>query len=67
MMEIGGNLINFFDLTSTIADNKLHTTVYSKLTDCHLYLQAGYCHRKSSKKWYSQRCGFTAEKNMLDK
>ena len=47
-MEIGGNSINFLDLTITIAENQLHTTVYSKPTDSHLYLQSDSCHNKSS-------------------
>ena len=40
-MEIGGTSLDFLDLRITIVDNKLHTTVYSKPTDSHLYLQAG--------------------------
>ena len=47
-MEIGGTSINFLDLTITIVENQLHTTVYSKPTDSHLYLQADSCHKKSS-------------------
>ena len=28
----------------TLKDNKIHTTVYSKPNDSHLYLQADSCH-----------------------
>ena len=47
-MEIGGTSLDFLDLRITIVDNKLHTTVYSKPTDSHLYLQANSCHQRSS-------------------
>ena len=47
-MEIGGTSLDFLDLRITIVDNKLQTTVYSKPTDSHLYLQAESCHQTSS-------------------
>ena len=47
-MEIGGNTINFLDLKITIISNQLFTTVYSKPTDSHLYLQGSSCHQKAS-------------------
>ena len=48
-MEIGGNSICFLDLKISIQNNRLETTVYSKPTDCHLYLEVSSCHKKSSK------------------
>ena len=42
-IEGGGNELCFLDLTLTLKDNKIHTTVYSKPTDSHLYLQADSC------------------------
>ena len=49
-IEVGGNelYICFLDLKLTLKDNKIHTTVYSKPTDCHLYLQADSCHHLPS-------------------
>ena len=47
-MEIGGTSLDSLDLRITIVDNKLHTTVYSKPTDSHLYLQAESCHQNST-------------------
>ena len=47
-MEIGGNIC-FLDLKISIKNNRLETTVYSKPTDSHLYLEASSCHKKSSK------------------
>ena len=44
-VEIGGTSLDFLDLRITIVDNKLHTTVYRKPTDSHLYLQAESCHQ----------------------
>ena len=43
-IEVGGNKLCFLDLKLTLKDNKIHTTVYSKPTDRHLYLQADSCH-----------------------
>ena len=37
-VEYGGNLLKFLDLLITLVNGKLHTTVYSKPTDGHLYL-----------------------------
>ena len=42
------NYAYFFDWTLTLKDNKIHTTVYSKPTDSHLYLQADSCHHLPS-------------------
>ena len=47
-MEYGGESICFLDLKISIMGNQLFTTVYSKPTDSHLYLQADSCHRKIS-------------------
>ena len=47
-MEIGGDSINFLDVKISIVDNVIHTTVYSKPTDSHLYLQAESCHQLST-------------------
>ena len=47
-IEIGGDTLTFLDLKISIVDNQLFTTVYSKPTDSHLYLQAGSCHQKAS-------------------
>ena len=48
-MEIRGNSICFLDLKISIQNNRLETTVHGKPTDSHLYLEASYCHKKSSK------------------
>ena len=48
-MEVGGNSICFLDLKIYIQHNRLETTVYSKPTGSHLYLEASPCHKKSSK------------------
>ena len=48
-MDIGNNVICFLDLKITIEANKMCTTVYSKPTDSHLYLEATSCHNSSSK------------------
>ena len=47
-IEVGGNELSFLDLKLTLKVNKIHTTVYSKLTDSHLYLQAYSCHHLPS-------------------
>ena len=47
-MEIGVNSICFLHLKISIQSNPLETTVYSKPTDSHLYLEASSCHKKSS-------------------
>ena len=43
-IEVGGNKLCVLDLNWTLRDNKIHTTVYSKPTDSHLYLEADSCH-----------------------
>ena len=51
-MEIGNDKLCFLDLEIKLENNKLHTTVYSKPTDAHLYLHANLhatsCHNKLS-------------------
>ena len=47
-IEIGGSELCFLDLKLTLTDNKIQTTVYSKPTDSHLYLQADSCHHLPS-------------------
>ena len=47
-VEIGGDSITFLDLKIDIVDSQLVTTVYSKPTDSHLYLQADSCHQETS-------------------
>ena len=47
-LEIGGSDLCFLDLKLTLTDNKIETTVYSKPTDSHLYLQADFCHHLPS-------------------
>ena len=49
MIEIRGSSICFLDLKIFIEGNRLETTVYSKPTKSHLYLEASSCHKKSSK------------------
>ena len=47
-MEIGGVTLTYLDLLISIVGNQLFTTVYSKPTDSHLYLQSDSCHPKAS-------------------
>ena len=47
-IEIGGLCITFLDLKIAIHEGRLISTVYSKPTDSHLYLQAGSCHQEAS-------------------
>ena len=47
-IEIGGILINVLDLRIGLFDGRLVTSVYSKPTDSHLYLQAESCHQEAS-------------------
>ena len=47
-VEIGGSELCFLDLKLTLTDNEIQTTVYSKPTDSHLYLQADFCHHLPS-------------------
>ena len=43
-MDIGGKLLNFLDLFTNIKDNALITSVYSKPTHAHSYLNVKSCH-----------------------
>ena len=43
-MEIAKGFLCFLELRISIVDYKLVTTVYSKPTDSHLYLQSNSCH-----------------------
>ena len=43
-MEIAKSSLRFLDLKICIVDYKLVTTVYSKPTDTHLYLQSNSCY-----------------------
>ena len=47
-MEIGGDSLAYLDLMISIMNGQLFTTVYSKPTDSHLYLQSDSCHPKQS-------------------
>ena len=47
-IEVGGYVICFLDLRIGLFDGCLVTTVYSKPTDSHLYLQAESCHQEAS-------------------
>ena len=47
-IEVGGNELCFLDLKWTLKDNKIHTTVYSKPADSHLYLEADSCNHLPS-------------------
>ena len=47
-MEVGGIRLCFLDLLIAIQEGRLLTTVYSKPTDSHLYLQAESCHQEAS-------------------
>ena len=49
-VEYGGNLLKFLDLLITLVNGKLHTTVYSKPTDGHLYLNNASCHPTNTKR-----------------
>ena len=46
-MDIGGKSLNFLDSSITIKGNSLITSVHSKPTDAHLYLDAKSCHPRS--------------------
>ena len=46
-MDMGGKSLHFLDLFITIVNNKLETTIYSKPTDSHVYLNARSSHPKS--------------------
>ena len=43
-MEIANSSLCFLDLKISVVDYNLATTVYSKPTDSHLYLQSNSCH-----------------------
>ena len=47
-VEIGGKSLCFLDLKITIDDKKISTSVYSKPTDSHLYLDGTSCHPTKS-------------------
>ena len=36
--------VNFWDVQVSIKENKIKTSLYSKLTDSHLYLNSKSCH-----------------------
>ena len=46
-MDMGGKSLHFLDLLITRVNNKLETTIYSKPTDSHVYLNARSSHPKS--------------------
>ena len=46
-MDMGGKSLHFLDLLITIVNNTLETTIYSKPTDSHVYLNAISSHPKS--------------------
>ena len=48
-MDISGKSLNFLDLSISIRGNSLVTSVYSKPTNAHLYLNAESCHPRSQK------------------
>ena len=47
-IESRGNSICFPDLKISIQNNRLETTLYSKPTKSHLYVETSFCHKKSS-------------------
>ena len=47
-MEISKSYSCFLDLKISIVDYKLVTTIYSKPTDSHLYLQSNSCHNPTA-------------------
>ena len=47
-IEVGGIMINMLDLRIGLFDGRLMTTVYSKPTDSHLYLQSESCHQEAA-------------------
>ena len=49
IIEIEGNSICSLDLKISIQNNCFETTVYSKPTESHLWMEASSCHKKSSK------------------
>ena len=49
-VEYGGKLLKYLDLLIKLEAGKLTTTVYSKPTDGHLYLNSASCHPKNTKR-----------------
>ena len=49
-MDVGGSSLHFLDLLISISNNRLETSVYSKPTDPHIYLNANSCHPGSQKR-----------------
>ena len=49
-MDVGGSSLHFLDLLISISNNRLETSVYSKSTDPHIYLNANSCHPGSQKR-----------------
>ena len=47
-IEVARNELCFLDLKLTLKDYEIHTTVYSKPTDNHLYLKGDSCHHLPS-------------------
>ena len=47
-IEVGGIMLNFLDLKIGLFEGRLITSVYSKPTDSHLYLQGESCHQEAS-------------------
>ena len=47
-MDVGGRSSHFLDLLISIVNNRMETTIYSKSTDAHLYLNANSSHPKSA-------------------
>ena len=47
-IEVGGIILSFMDLRIGLFDRRLITSVYSKPTDSHLYLQGESCHQEAS-------------------
>ena len=47
-VEVGGILLTVLDLRIGLFEGRLVTSVYSKPTDSHLYLQAESCHQEAS-------------------
>ena len=49
-VEYGGKLLKFMDLLIRLENRKLSTSVYSKPTDGHLYLNNASCHPQNTKR-----------------
>jgi hypothetical protein len=48
-VEVGGKSLKFLDLLISLSNGELTTTVYSKPTDGHLYLNSDSCHPRTTK------------------